>query len=263
MTSDIDEPVVPPPSWVLAISEWPRAFAEFATLPFAAGLLGTAPRGDGHPVLLLPGFMTSDASMSILCTYLKSLGYDARTWQLGRNLGPRAIGREGERLITRIEDMQEETGQKISLIGWSLGGVMSRAMGFAMPEMIRQIITLGSPFRGHPASTNAWGLYQRVTGQTLSDPFIQSIRDQSETPPPVPMTAIHSRSDGVAAWQSCVEVEGISTDNIEVVGSHCGMGVNGAIYYAIADRLAQAEGEWRPFDRSGWRALVYPSSGHN
>ncbi len=256
------ETVTPPPSWLLALSEWPRAMFDLASLPFAAAILGTAPRGDGHPVLLLPGFLTSDASMALLCGYLRTLGYDARTWQLGRNLGPHAIGHEGERLIARIEDIHAETGRNISLVGWSLGGVMSRAMGFERPQLIRQVITLGSPFRGHPASTNAWGIYQRVTGQSLSDPYIQMIRERGEMPPDVPMTAIFSRQDGIAPWQSCVEVEGVETDNIEVTGSHCGMSVNAAIFYAVADRLAQAEGAWGPFDRSGWRALAYPSSGH-
>ena len=86
---------------------------------------------------------------------------------------------------------------------------------------------------------------------------------ESATPPPVPSTAIWSREDGVVAWQNCVEPFSSNSDNIEVHGSHCGLGVNPAVLYAIADRLALAEGEWTPFDRSGiLRGLFYPSAGH-
>jgi hypothetical protein len=76
-------------------------------------------------------------------------------------------------------------------------------------------------------------------------------------PPPVPSTAIYTRSDGIVAWQGCREQESATTENIEVEGSHSGLGYNPAALYAIADRLAQTEGEWRPFDRSGLRSLLY------
>ncbi len=247
-----------PPSALLALTELPRALAEFSALGIAAPFLASAPRGDGHPVMVLPGFVTSDMSTTVLRRFLARQGYHAHAWELGRNLGPRAIGREGEKLVARLRAIHEATGQKVSLIGWSLGGVMARQLARRTPEAVRQVITLGSPFTGNPRASNVWRSYQILTGQRLDDPV-----RESATPPPVPSTAIYTRQDGIVAWQNCVEPAAPETDNIEVHGSHCGLGVNPAVLYAIADRLAQAEGDWRPFDRSGLRALVYPFAGHS
>ena len=220
------------------------------------------PRGDGHPVLVLPGFIATDLSTQPLRRFLTGVGYDAHEWRLGRNLGPRAIGREGEKLVARLRAIHEATGQKVSLVGWSLGGIMARIVARRAPEAVRQIITLGSPFAGSPRATNVWRAYELFTGQRIDDPHTQAQLNEGAAPPPVPSTAIYSREDGVVAWQNCREQETPITDNIEVHGSHCGLGVNPTVLYAIADRLAQAEDEWHPFERTGLRAFVYPSAGH-
>lgn len=253
---------ISPPSALLALTELPRALAEFGSLPLAAPLLMTAPRGDGHPVLVLPGFITTDMSTTVLRRYLDRLGYDAHAWELGRNLGPKAIGREGERLVARLEEIHAQTGRKVSLIGWSLGGVMARQVARRLPDAVRQIITLGSPFAGDPKASNVWRTYERLTGQKIGDKDTQAQLRESATVLPVPSTAIFSKGDGIVAWQTCREPEGATTDNIEVRGSHIGLGVNPVVLYAIADRLTQPEGAWKPFNRSGLRALLYPSSGH-
>ena len=117
-----------PPSAILALTELPRAVAELGTLPWAAPLLWAAPRGDGHPVLVLPGFTTTDRSTGILRRYLTRMGHDVHAWELGRNLGPRAIGRQGEKLIARLEEIHGTTGKKVSLVGWSLGGILARQL---------------------------------------------------------------------------------------------------------------------------------------
>ena len=213
-------------------------------------------------MLVLPGFIASDASTAVLRRYLKRIGYDAHAWELGRNLGPKAIGREGEKLVARLRAIHEATGQKVSLVGWSLGGVMARLVARRAPDAVRQVISLGSPFTGNPRATNVWRTYQLLTGQKFDDGHTQTqLREVSETPP-VPTTAIYTRADGVVAWQNCVEAPGQETDNIEVRGSHCGLGVNPAVLYAVADRLAQADGDWHPFARDGLKALVYPFAGH-
>jgi pimeloyl-ACP methyl ester carboxylesterase len=253
---------VPAPSLFLALTELPRAMFEMGTLPWATPALMTAPRGDGHPVLVLPGFITTDMSTRVLRRFLTRIGYDARAWELGRNLGPKAIGREGERLIARLEEIHAETGEKVSLVGWSLGGMMARMLSRWRPDLVRQVITLGSPIVGDPRATNAWRAYQRLTGHKLNDPDTQAQIAESQLPPPVPSTAIFSRDDGIVAWQNCLEPEADTTDNIEVKGSHCGLGVNASVLYAIADRLAQDDGDWKPFNRSGMRQMFYPSSGH-
>ncbi|WP_375429174.1 esterase/lipase family protein [uncultured Sphingomonas sp.] len=252
-----------PPSAFLALIELPRALAELGSLAAAAGpLLATAPRGDGHPVLVLPGFMSSDISTGVLRRFLTRLGYDARAWDLGRNLGPRAIGREGEHLVAKLREIHEETGQTVSIVGWSLGGIMARLVARRAPDAVRQVITLGSPFAGSPRATNVWRLYEAMTGQKIDDPHTRGQLEESMLPPPVPSTAIYSREDGVVAWRNCREPETASTDNIEVHGSHCGLGVNPAVLYAVADRLCQTEDGWAPFKREGMKAWVYPHAGH-
>ncbi|HTI31445.1 MAG TPA: alpha/beta fold hydrolase [Sphingomonas sp.] len=250
------------PSKLLALTELPRALFEYATLPWASVPLLSAPEGDGHPVLILPGFMTGDTSTAVLRRYLKQLGYVPLTWDLGRNFGPRSVGWEGEKLIERLDAIHAENGQKISLVGWSLGGVLARQLARRRPELVRQIITLGSPFTGNPQATNVMAAYEYMTGQRLRDAHTAKQLAESREVPPVPSTAIYSKADGIVAWQNCIEPASPLTDNIEVRGSHCGLGVNASVFYAIADRLSQKDGEWKPFDRKGLRAFVYPSSGH-
>jgi pimeloyl-ACP methyl ester carboxylesterase len=253
---------VPAPSKLLALSELPRALAELGSLPWFGPLLMSAPRGDGHPVLVLPGFVTTDVSTTILRRYLEMLGYTPYAWELGRNLGPKAIGRQGEKLVERLDAIHAETGRKVSIIGWSLGGVMARQVARRRPDKVRQVISLGSPFTGDPRATNVLRAYEGLTGQRIGDADTQAQLKESRQRPPVPSTAIYTKSDGIVAWQNCCEPEDASTDNIQVYGSHCGLGVNASVLYAIADRLAQPEGEWAPFERRGLRALMYPSSGH-
>jgi pimeloyl-ACP methyl ester carboxylesterase len=254
---------VRPPSALYALTELPRALAEWGTLSMAAGpLLAAAPRGDGHPVLVLPGFMTTDASTAVLRRFLRRLGYDACEWGLGRNLGPRAVGREGEKLVAKIREIHDRTGQKVSLVGWSLGGVLARMVARRAPDAVRQIITLGSPFAGTPKATTVWRLYEMMSGDKVDDRYTQGMIAEGRTAPPVPSTAIYSKEDGVVAWQNCVEPESGTTDNIEVHGSHCGLGVNASVLYAVADRLAQAEDGWAPFHPTGLKSWAYPHVGH-
>lgn len=250
------------PHRFLSLTEVPRALAELSALPLAAPLLAHAPHGDGHPVLVIPGFTASDRSTGVLRRFLTRLGYDAHTWDLGRNLGPRSIGVDGRHLAARLDEIHDRTGRTMSLVGWSLGGVMARQLSRAAPHAIRQVITLGSPFTGNPLASPVAKLYERVTGNRISTKRMQFDLAESGTPPPVPSTAIYTRGDGVVPWENCVEPESPTTDNIEVHGSHCGLGVNAAVLYAIADRLAQPEGAWKPFDRTLLRSAIYPSSGH-
>ena len=118
-------------------------------------------------------------------------------------------------------------------------------------------ITLGSPFSGDPRHTNAWRLYERKSGHKIDDRE-SHLGGPLGVPPPVPTTAIFSRSDGICAWQNCVEKESPIAESIEVNASHCGLGHHPAAVFAVADRLAQPEGRWKPFDRDGARAMFFP-----
>lgn len=264
VVESLDTVAIRPPSLLLALVEGQRAFAELATLPVASPLLRMAPRGDGHPVMVLPGFMAGGGTTVPLRRFLKSKGYTPFCWELGRNLGPKAIGHQGELLAHRLQTVHRQMGRKVSLIGWSLGGVMSREIAKRFPDMVRQVITLGSPFGGNPRASYAFELYRAITGHDIDpDTMADEFEALRHPPPGIPTTAIYSKTDGVVAWRNCVEQPGPLTDNIEVYASHCGLGVNPAVYFALADRLALAETDWQRFDRSStWRSYVYPSSGH-
>jgi len=245
-------PTHKPPSKALQLLEL-RAFSEFGAALALLPLLRRAPRGDGHPVLVLPGLIASDTSTQPLRAYLADRGYEVHGWGLGRNLGLRP-GIESK-MKARLRQIHRDSGRKVSLVGWSLGGVFAREIASAVPDAVRNVITLGSPIRGNPRSTNAWRVYELASGQSIDDP---KLRRPREAAPPVPTTSIYSRTDGIVAWQCCVETATDHTESIEVMGSHCGLGVNASVLYAVADRLAQPEGEWQPFERSGLRAWVFP-----
>ncbi|MGE0499524.1 MAG: alpha/beta hydrolase [Rhizobiaceae bacterium] len=244
-----------PPSRLLFALEL-RALPELGGFIASAPLLSAlTPRGDGHSVLVFPGLVTSDRSTVALRTFLKSKGWDAHGWELGRNYGP-LPGIE-RKMIARVEELYETSGRKVSLVGWSLGGIYARQLAKMLPDKVRGVITLGSPFNGDPRATNAWRLYEFTSGHKVDDRERHMGGAISESPP-VPTTAIYSRSDGICAWQSCRENDMPHTENIEVEGSHCGLGHHPAAVYAICDRLAQAEDGWKPFDGGGWRRLFFP-----
>ncbi|MBV8848943.1 MAG: alpha/beta hydrolase [Methylobacteriaceae bacterium] len=246
------EPRLRPPSLLLLALEGTRAVCELGATLATLPILHAAPRGDGHAVLIFPGLVASDLSTEPLRRYLRAQGYSAHEWGLGRNFGPRPGVLDACR--DRIRQLRQESGGKVSLIGWSLGGIYAREMAKEMPRDVRSVITLGTPFRGSPRATNAWRVYEWASGETV-DTVDQM---QIERSPPVPTTSIFSRTDGVVAWQCSVEREKAQVENIEVEASHIGLGVHPAVLYAIADRLAQPEGAWKRFDRSsGLRGLFY------
>ncbi|HMN81542.1 MAG TPA: alpha/beta hydrolase [Burkholderiaceae bacterium] len=241
-----------PPSRQLLMMEV-RAILELQAFFAMAPLLRLAPAGDGHPVMVLPGLSASDRSTAPLRAFLRDRGWRAHGWKLGANHGPRP-GVE-QAMQERLAELHRRHERKVSLVGWSLGGVFAREMARRAPDHVRTVITLGSPFAGEPRASNAWKLYEAVSGRKVGD---WPARELMRSPPPVPTTAIFSRTDGIVAWQGCLEREGPYAENIEVEGSHCGLGHNPVVLYAIADRLAQPEGRWTGFDRSGLRRLIYP-----
>jgi len=247
-------PHVAAPSRLLQLLEL-RAACELAAGVAALPWLRLAPRGDGHPVLVLPGLVASDVSTKLLRDFLTRRGYDVHGWGLGRNYGPRP-GVEAAMLAT-IDQLHAQSGRKLSLIGQSLGGAYARLLAAQRPDAVRGVITLGSPVGGHPRASNAWRVYEFTSGKSSVDPQ----RWQQVTgAPQVPTTSIYSRSDGVVAWQTSIESAARpQTENIEVVSSHIGMAVHPAVLFAVADRLAQPEGQWRPFERRGWRAALFPN----
>ena len=221
--------------------------AELGLFIQALPWLRTLPKGDGHPVLVLPGFTTSDTATVPLRRYLRRQGYDAYGWGLGRNLGP--TPRIEAMMARRLHTIFHQSGRKVSLVGWSLGGIFARELARDAPDMVRQVITLGSPFAASPRATNVWRLFEQISNQSVDELVAERLATMV-VPPPVPSTAIYSKSDGVASWRACREQETPLTDNVRVPGSHCGLGHNPLVVAVVADRLALPEDQWRPFDRS-------------
>jgi pimeloyl-ACP methyl ester carboxylesterase len=242
-----------PPSLFLMLAE-ARGLLELNSSLLLSPLLLRAPKGDGHPVLALPGFLASDLSMAPMRRYLKELGYDAHAWNMGRNLGGVASKREALRdLLRRI---YSQTGRKVSLVGWSLGGVYARDLALQAPDMVRSVITLGSPFASDITATNATRLYEALSGERVDDN--PELAAASAGDQPVPAPAIYSRTDGIVNWHTSLLRPSSTAENIEVYfASHIGLGVNPAALWAVADRLAQPEGEFKHFDRSGPFAIAY------
>lgn len=242
-----------PPSMLLTLIEG-RAIFELGSFYALRGALACLPKGDGHPVLVLPGFVASDTSTRPMRSLLDDLGYETHGWGLGRNLKIDATREKAMHDLVR--SIADKAGRKVSIVGWSLGGVFAREVAKAVPDCVRSVISLGSPISNDRNVSNARKLFDALNGAE-PEPIRQGrFRDLAEAPP-VPTTSILTKTDGVVAWRGSVQKAGRQTENIEVFASHVGLGVNPAVMYAIADRLAQKEGAWQPFDRSGWRSLVF------
>jgi pimeloyl-ACP methyl ester carboxylesterase len=140
----------------------------------------------------------------------------------------------------RLEQLHHDAGRKVSVIGWSLGGVYARELARHAPQLVRRVITLGSPINGHPHANNADALYQRVNG--VNPPVDWEAFNRRRVPPAVPCTAVYSKTDGIVAWRCSLEDAAPNTENVEVYGSHLGLGVNPQVLRVIAERLARPVG---------------------
>ena len=219
--------------------------------------LSRAPTGDGHPVIVFPGLSASDGSTLPIRAYLQNLGYDMSGWNQGYNFGPRAgILQTAKR---QVMDTCDVTGEKVALVGWSLGGIYARELAKELPDHVRSVVTLGTPFSGSHTSTNAWRLFELTSGKDITKEL-----QQFDLPaaPPVPTTSIFSRTDGVVAWPASIQKPSKAnprTENIEVIASHIGLGLNPSAWWALADRLAQPEGQWKPFERrNALQRMIFP-----
>jgi pimeloyl-ACP methyl ester carboxylesterase len=236
------ESLGPPPLGLFALEQGRAAF-ELAQLGARRRLVDAAPRGDGHPVLVLPGLFAGDLSTAPLRRLLRALCYDVHGWGLGVNTGPTAPLRA--HLEETFERLRRRHGRRVSLVGWSLGGIYARELARAHPDDVRCVITLASPFRDISATHAARLVPIRPGGRSLRD--AHDLRAHLRSPLPVPTTSIYSKTDGIVAWESCLEEPGERRENVEVACSHTGMGFHAAALAVVADRLAQPEGAWRPW----------------
>jgi len=236
------ETIGPPPLSLFALEQG-RAALELARFGPRRRALEAAPRGDGHPVLVLPGLLAGDFSTIPLRRFLRARSHDARPWALGVNTGPNDALRRS--LDALLMDAHRAYGGRVSLIGWSLGGIYARELARAHPDAVRCVITLATPFRDISATHAARLVPIRPGGRSLRE--AHDLRAYLRTPLPVPTTSIFSKTDGIVHWQSCLETEGPERENVEVSCSHTGMGFHAEVLAVVADRLAQPEGAWRPY----------------
>lgn len=240
-----------------------RTLLELGLTSVSLPYLLSAPKGDKHPVMVLPGFLAGDLSTKPLRVYLNKMGYNAYGWNCGPNLGQEIEGTRhivSKRLLHRVLDLCEQHGSTISLVGWSLGGILAREIARTLPDQVRQVISLGSPFQSpEGAAPIASKLFKLLNGDIVEQHQIMAKR--LIKPPPVPSTAIFSRTDGVAHWTACMDnipSHDSQTENIEVYGSHMGLGHNPSVIWLIANRLAQPEGEWQPIDQNSLPKSLFP-----
>lgn len=232
-----------PPSRLKFLSEVPRAAWTLTQLALAWPKLAEVPPGDGRPVLVLPGLLNSDWSNFVMRRFLARIGYRAYGWTLGPNLGARAIGREGERLIARVEAIRDETGEKVTLIGVSLGGIMARVVAQRRPDLVREVITVSAPFAGPPRATNVWRAFELFTGDRVDDAAVLAFGAEGAAPLPVPATAIWSAGDGFVNGLNCRDE---ACHAIEVQGGHLGVHMNPEVLRAIGGVLGGGQSSRRP-----------------
>lgn len=233
-----------PPSLTHLLLEAPRSLFEAASLLPSLPALLQAPRGDGHAVFVLPGFTVDDGATLPLRTFLQHLGYAVQTWNMGANvvLPPEVI----DQIVERFDEIPRDGGSKVSLVGQSLGGIYAREVAKRRPDAVRQVICLGSPFHGEAGGHDFRWIHRLMRGYEIPEAGRAALNNCSERPP-VPVVAFYSKSDGICAWRACMEDAARGVDNVEIRGSHSGMSTNPGVFWAIADRLAQPEGEWTPF----------------
>lgn len=229
-----------PPLSLLAMEPL-RAMFDFAA---AALAVRAAAVGDGHPVMVFPGLGGAPFTTSHLRSHLDGCGFTAHCWGRGVNTGPSGDFDDWlDGLEEDVENRFEQDGRKVSLVGWSLGGIYARELAKRRPEYVRQVITLGTPFGSMRGAPHAEAVYKLLNGDAAG--VTSELEARLRRCPPVPTTSIYSKSDGVVCWQDCIERRSPLAESVEVSASHLGMATHPGVLGIVVDRLAQPEGKWR------------------
>ena len=227
----------PSPSHVMrearGLIELPRLLLRFPSL-------ARQPRGNGEPVLVVPGYGAGDGSTMVLKGYLRLLGYRARGWGLGKNHG--AASDSLPRLLRRLGNLSRRSKQKVAIIGWSFGGYLARELARERPELVRLVITLGTPVVGGPKYTAAAKSYRKrgIDIEAIAAEVEQRNRIANLE---VPVVAFYSREDGLVAWQACIDRQTPDIEHVEVSTTHLGFGFSPEVFKIIAQQLAKVAGQ--------------------
>ncbi len=245
-----------PPFWLSCI-DLPRALQEMCTIPLSHHHLKGLEPGDGHPVLLLPGFSADNRTTAILRYYLKRWGYQAEPWALDQNLDPQSIesfedviafkddmvNQVGQQLL----DLFEQSGKRVTLIGWSLGGIFARELASHYPDQVKHLITLGTPF-GNPKGIPIYALMERIKKNPMTEEQLASWLAMCNAPlGDTPLTILFSKTDGFVAKEIANNAAGEYQEAIHVCSSHAGFAINPMVLNLIANRLKEPYQAWQKF----------------
>jgi pimeloyl-ACP methyl ester carboxylesterase len=210
-----------------------RGLLELPRLLFRFPELARQPRGDGQPVLILPGYGSGDVSTALLKGYLRLLGYRARGWGLGRNNG-NAVELL-PRILKRVASLSRRSNRKVHLIGWSFGGYLARELARERADLVGHVVTLGTPVVGGPKYTV---FAKRFQSRGIDiEAIAAAIEIRNKISMCTPVIAIYSRRDGIVAWKACIDSNGTNVEHIEVRTTHFGFGFSADVYKIIAQRL--------------------------
>lgn len=200
--------------------------------------LRRAPRGDGRISVFVPGWRAPDATTLPIRGYLHSLGHDVRSWGLGTNRGDVEALRD--QMIPTVVAFAETSGRPVNLVGWSLGGVISREIARSAPDAVRRVVTYGTPVIDGPRHTAGASTYDDAEIERISE--LQRHLDGTE-PISTPITAIFTRKDTVVDWRACIDRTSLDVTMIEVGSTHVGLGLDPDVWLAVAHALTEHDSD--------------------
>ena len=256
-----------PPRISHSLMELGRIFLEAGSGYVLKPLLKAAPAGDGHSVMTLPGFMGADGSMASLRRFLDRQGYCGMPWGQGRNVPEEGMNDMEQALQFRrtmeqalaqtLQTEKRRTGRRVSLVGWSLGGLYATGLAHRYPDLVRQVVTLGTPF-GDPRATSIYAAMQRVYKSEVSAEMLDEwVGFTFAGDLQVPITALYSLSDGFVGAGIARLPEHSLMENIAVMASHVGFPFNPLVRFLLAERLGQAQDRWSPYQRISLKPFVH------
>ena len=196
-----------------------------------------AKRGQGEPVLVLPGFMADDSSTIILRQFLNSIGYKSQGWGQGVNV--RGMMDHLPGALAAVRELHDEYRQKVRLVGWSRGGILSREIARDHPELIERVVTIGSPVKGGVGASSIGAAVVRQIGLTPEE-MNQLLHVRQRKPITVPIRSIYSKLDGVVAWRACIDETSPDVKHFETRGTHIAMGASVEVF-RLLPKLLTAE----------------------
>lgn len=222
------------PSWLDLVAESRFALEWLRSRQLGERAVQGLPRGDGHPVLLIPGYGADEVAMRRLHERLRALGYRVRHWEQGRNHGN--VHKLIPRLIDLVRRWSDELGEPVTLVGWSLGGYIARELARDLPEQVAGVVTLGSPAVGGPKYTITANAY-RKKGFDL-DAIEAEMAKRDAIPIRCPLTVLFSKRDGIVSWPATLDRVTPQARHIEVQSSHIGLVHDARVFRTLAQALA-------------------------